>query len=90
LMTGLSRGGRDALVADFQRPQIDSVDVNTPLMPAMTRLREAGIPCLQVVEAGQPVGLLTLENIGEYLMVRTALAGLPTGESAALAESYSS
>jgi hypothetical protein len=27
-----------------------------------------------VVDRGHTVGLLTLENVGEYLMVRTALA----------------
>jgi hypothetical protein len=41
----------------------------------VARLRAGEGPCLQVVERDRPVGLLTLENIGEFLMVRTALAG---------------
>jgi hypothetical protein len=48
-------------------------------VPALTQLREQGAACLQVVEQGQPVGLLTLENIGEFLMVRTALSEATAG-----------
>ena len=87
-MTGLSQGGRDAHVADFQRPEIESVDGSDarwcPPWPGSAR----GIPLPAGRRGGQPVGLLTLENIGEYLMVRTALAGAPARASRpALAES---
>ena len=34
---------------------------------------EASTPCLQVIEQNETVGLLTMENIGEFLMVRAAL-----------------
>ena len=77
LMTGLSQKGRDVPVADFARTELASVEAGSDLIPAVTRLRETGLPCLQVVDGDRTVGLLTLENIGEYLMVRTALAGGP-------------
>ena len=79
LLDGLAQSGRQAHVADFQSADIASVDASAPLLPAMTRLRSGEAPCLQVVEAGQPVGLLTLENIGEFLMVRAALGGAESG-----------
>jgi len=79
LMEGLARGGREAKVADFVRTNVGTVEAGALLGPAVLRLREREGPCLQVVEQGQPVGLLTLENIGEYLMVRTALAGQAEG-----------
>jgi Zn-dependent protease len=79
LMTGLSQGGREARVADFVKTEVGNVEAGAPLGPALTRLRAGEGPCLQVVEQGRPVGLLTLENIGEYLMVRTALGGLADG-----------
>ncbi|HEV3164657.1 MAG TPA: site-2 protease family protein [Isosphaeraceae bacterium] len=88
LMTGLAQGGRDALVADFQRPEIGEVEAGAPLVPAMARLRQGEGPCLQVMDAGLPVGLLTLENIGEYLMVRSALAGAASDERLKLADTY--
>ncbi|MDR3634097.1 MAG: site-2 protease family protein [Isosphaeraceae bacterium] len=76
LMTGLSRGGRDARVGDFVSASVNPVEADSPLVPAVALLRQAGSPCLQVVEHGRTVGLLTLENVGEFLMVRTALAGV--------------
>jgi hypothetical protein len=54
----------------------------------MARLRQGEGPCLQVMDAGLPVGLLTLENIGEYLMVRSALAGAASDERLKLADTY--
>jgi len=83
LITALAQGGRQARVADAPLVELGQVEVDGNLVPAVARLREGGEPCLQVVEAGRPVGLLTLENIGEYLMVHTALA---EARKAALAE----
>jgi Zn-dependent protease len=74
LFAGLARGGRDVLVGDASLFELGRVEVGEPLAPAVARLREGSEPCLEVTERGQPVGLLTLENIGELLMVRTALA----------------
>ena len=75
LLAGLTRAGRDALVGDHAKTAISSVEASSPLVAAMTRLREGEGPCLQVVDQGEAVGLLTLENVGEFLMVREALAG---------------
>jgi Zn-dependent protease len=74
LLAGLARGGRDALAADYARTEIPSVEASSPLATAVMDLRGGKGPCLQVVDQGQTVGLLTLENIGELLMVRSALA----------------
>jgi len=75
LMTGLARAGRDAVVGDHAKTGISSVEASSPLVAAVARLREGHGPCLQVVDQGETVGLLTLENVGEFLMVREALAG---------------
>jgi predicted transcriptional regulator len=84
LMAGLAQGGRAAQVGDFARPGVGTVEAGDALGPAVARLRSGEGPCLQVVEQGRPVGLLTLENIGEYLMVRTALAGQDQGAKGGL------
>lgn len=73
LLTGLAHGGREARVGDAPLVELGQVESGSPLNAAVTQLRESGMPCLQVVEHGEPVGLLTMENIAEYLMVRTAL-----------------
>jgi len=75
LMTGLARAGRDALAGDHAKTGISSVEASSPLVAAVARLREGHGPCLQVVDQGETVGLLTLENVGEFLMVREALTG---------------
>jgi Zn-dependent protease len=75
LLTGLARAGRDALARDHAKTGISSVEASSPLVAAVARLREGHGPCLQVVDQGETVGLLTLENVGEFLMVREALAG---------------
>jgi Zn-dependent protease len=73
LFAGLARDGREGRVGEHARAGLKGVEADSPLVPALARLREGDGPCLQVVEAGRPVGLLTLENIGELLMVRSAL-----------------
>jgi CBS domain-containing protein len=90
LMAGLASAGRDARVADFAKTTVGTVEADAPLVPAVSRLREGEGPCLQVVENGRTIGLLTLENIGEFLMVRTALTGVSApGERAEVAQSFS-
>jgi Zn-dependent protease/CBS domain-containing protein len=81
LLAGLARGGRDAPVVEHAKTDIPSVEANSPLSAAVTRLREGQGPCLQVVDHEETVGLLTLENVGEFLMVRAALAGQGSASS---------
>ena len=78
LFSGLSTSGRDGLVGDAPLLELGRVESTEALGPAVIRLREGGEPCLEVMEQGRPIGLLTLENIGEYLMIRTALAEAKT------------
>ncbi|CAN5634080.1 site-2 protease family protein [soil metagenome] len=78
LMQGLSQAGREGRVGDFVATPLGTVSAQEPIVPALARLREGEGPCLLVVDRGEPIGLLTVENIGEFLMVRTALGGTQT------------
>jgi CBS domain-containing protein len=60
LLAGLAHGGRETRVADVPLREPGRVEAGEPLVPAAARLREEGAPCLQVVDRGRPVGLLTL------------------------------
>lgn len=82
LMTGLSQKGRDGRALDFAGASIPTVEASSPLISAMARLRKGGTPCLSVIDDGRIVGLLTLENIGELLMVREALGETGDGSVA--------
>ncbi len=69
----LSQHGSAALVQDFMRrdlPQVDSFDM---VDLALMRLTESGARTLPVTHLGQLVGLITSENITEFLMIRSAL-----------------
>jgi Zn-dependent protease/CBS domain-containing protein len=73
LMAGLASGGREAAVSGYARAEIPRVEAASPLAAAVARLRQGKGPCLEVVDRGRTVGLLTLENVGEFLMVQAAL-----------------
>lgn len=75
LLSGLASGGRDARVSQTALAELKTIGAGDQLVPAVARLREGGEPCMIVLDDdGEPIGLLNLENIGEFLMVRTALA----------------
>ena len=75
LLEALARGGRNDLVGTFMQPCMPSVEVGTMLEPALAKLRDNGAPALPVTHAGKLVGLLTAENVGEFLMIQSALRG---------------
>jgi Zn-dependent protease/predicted transcriptional regulator len=72
-MRGLTQQGQSAAVMDFARSNLPAVDSYEMLEMAVNRLQESGSKTLPVTHNGQLVGLITLENISEYLMIRSAL-----------------
>ncbi len=79
-MLALTRHGQSAPVMNFVRRDLPEVDSYEMLELALVRLQESGSKTLPVTHAGQLVGIITLENITEYLMIRSALrtaGGLP-------------
>ncbi len=58
----------------------ETADPSEMLEGVFVRLRDCDCHSLLVVKAGRLVGLLTMENIGEYMMIQSALRGaaLPT------------
>jgi Zn-dependent protease len=74
LMRALAASGPTATVSSAPLVALGEVEAVSALTEVVARLRQSGSPCVQVVEHGRPIGLLNLENIGEFLMVRSALA----------------
>ena len=72
-MRALTQQGQSAPVMDFVRRDLPAVDSHEMIEMVLTRLQESGSKTLPVTHAGQLVGLITLENITEYLMIRSAL-----------------
>lgn len=72
-MKALTEHGQSAPVMDFIRRDLPEVDSYEMLDLVLTRLQEAGSKTLPVTHGGQLVGMITMENITEYLMIRSAL-----------------
>lgn len=72
-MKALTERGQSAPVMDFIRQDLPPADSHEMLEPVLMRLQESGSKTLPVTHGGQLVGLITMENITEYLMIRSAL-----------------
>jgi CBS domain-containing protein len=79
LFRGLRDRGENGPVTEFMRSDFVTVDARESLDETVNRMREMerGLPVV-VVREGAPAGLLTLENLGEFYMIRSALGRPPT------------
>jgi len=73
LVKALSEHRRDTPVADFMCRDCESVDDSDPLPQAVEAMREKQCSTVPVMQAGRVIGLLTLENVSETIMVNAAL-----------------
>jgi Zn-dependent protease/predicted transcriptional regulator len=74
LIRGLRERGPDSTVAEAMTSPAPTVLPSAPFQEGLDRLRASGLPALPVVDgAGALVGLLTMENISELLLVRRAV-----------------
>lgn len=69
----LSEHGQNLPVVDVIRRNVPSVDSHEMVETALMRLQETGAKTLPVMHGGRFVGLVTSENITEFLMIRSAL-----------------
>jgi Zn-dependent protease/CBS domain-containing protein len=75
LIKGLSQRGPSSTVGEAMTAQVKVVSPQLGFQEALERLRSSGLPALPVVdETGRLVGLLTLDNITDLLLVRRARA----------------
>ncbi len=72
-MRALTQHGQSAPVMDFIRRDLPEVDSFEMIDIVLMRLNEVGSKTLPVTHQGQLVGMITAENITEYLMIRSAL-----------------
>ncbi len=73
LVKALSEGGHDAPVTESMCKDCESVDEGAPLQGAVESMRARQCSTMPVLAGGHIVGLLTLENIGEMIMVNAAM-----------------
>ncbi len=76
LIAALRQRGASTPVIEVMQRGIPSVRMHSPLEDAFRLMNECGCPALPVVDQyGRLVGLITPENVGEMMMIHSALGG---------------
>jgi Zn-dependent protease len=86
LIEALSKQGPSAPIAEAMQPAPPPVSPTDSLETTFQRMRELEVQAVPVMIDSRLVGLVTLENIGEYLMIKTALEGTRAGDGRAASE----
>jgi Zn-dependent protease/CBS domain-containing protein len=73
LLDAVSRFGREAFVGDTMEQAFRTAVAQEPVEGALSRLHQAHCSTLPVMKGDQLEGVLTLENVGEYVMIDAAL-----------------
>ncbi len=73
LVRALAQGGTNAPVRDAMNRDVVTADSHDMLEKALVTLRGCKCRSLPVIHDGRLVGLLTMDNVGEFLMVQAAL-----------------
>lgn len=73
LMRALAGGGRESRVADAMRRDFQVVEASEMLDAAFGRLQTCGCHALPVTRRGELAGLVTMDNLGEFVMIQSAL-----------------
>ncbi len=74
LIKGLTERGPDSAVSAAMARNVPNLPLGIPFEDALTRLRASGLPALPVVDnGGTLVGLLTLDNVTDLILVRKAV-----------------
>jgi Zn-dependent protease len=75
LVIGLARREGAVTVGELMKREFATVEASEMLEIGLARLRECACHTLPVTAGGRLVGLLTMENVGEFLAIQAALAG---------------
>ncbi len=77
LLSALHEHGPAAPVVGAMRTDVLLVEASAPLEDTFQRMQSEELTAIPVTDMGRLVGLITMENIAEFLMVTAALEGAP-------------
>lgn len=77
ILAALSQQPRSIPIATIMRRDFQVVDANEMLEPAFARLQTCDCHTMPVTYNGRLVGLLTTDNIGEFLMIQSVMRQSP-------------
>jgi Zn-dependent protease/CBS domain-containing protein len=73
LVRTLAQHGSNVPVRDAMRREVEFVDSHDMLERAITALRKGPSRSIPVLHNGRLVGMLTMDNVGEFIMIQSAL-----------------
>jgi predicted transcriptional regulator len=73
LLQALAKQGINSLVSDVMQSEFQPVEPNEMLEAAFRRLQECECRTMPVLRNGRLLGLLTMDNVGEFLSIQAAL-----------------
>ena len=82
VLKALAQRASDWRVRDVMRHEFEVVDAADMLDTALARLQSCNCHTLPVTSRGALVGLLTMENVGEFLLIQSALGRSPQPRAA--------
>jgi Zn-dependent protease/CBS domain-containing protein len=78
LLGALARQGNDGRVEGAMRRSFQTVNPYEMLDNVFARLQSCDCRSFPVVQGGQVVGMITTDNVGEFMMVQSALHEMPS------------
>ena len=75
LLKALAERGENAAVGEVMNPEFQQASPHESADDVLTRLKSCGCHSMPVIQDGQLLGVLTMDNVGEYVMVQAALRG---------------
>jgi Zn-dependent protease len=73
LLKALARQGESGLVEDVMRRDFATIDSFEMLETALVKIQTCGCQTLPVTRGSRLVGILTMDNVGEFLAIQAAL-----------------
>lgn len=73
LIGALAKRGPDTLAGDVMQREFQTADPDELTEGVLARLKASRCPSMPVLQKGRLVGILTAENLGEFLMIQSAL-----------------
>ena len=74
LITALSEKGSETRVSEIMRTEFPVVDPSEMLEIAFLKLQTSDCHTLPVLHQGRLTGLLTMDNVGEFMRIQAALS----------------
>ncbi|MBI5099815.1 MAG: site-2 protease family protein [Nitrospirae bacterium] len=80
LLVSLAKGGQEMSVGEVMRRDFQIVEAAEMLETAVAKLQTSQSQILLVMQKGQLAGLLTMDNLGEFIAIQSALSKAKAGE----------